>query len=56
MLKANKYYLFCFQIHNDSEIAFEADARLEEGKIIFEFKIGQAIQDTLLKSFKKLES
>lgn len=55
MLEANKYYLFSFQISNDLENIFEANARLEEGKIVFEIKIVKATQEKLLEDFKKLE-
>ena len=53
MLKANKYYLFCFQVNNQEKGMFEANARLEEGKVIFEFKMDDKTQKELMKLFEK---
>jgi len=52
-LEPNKYYLFSFQINNETNNKIEATARLEEGKIIFEFKIDEKLQEELMKQFKK---
>lgn len=54
MLKANKYYLFSFQVNNkENNGMFEANARLEEGKVIFEFKMDDKTQIELMKLFEK---
>jgi len=53
MTEPTNYYLFSFQIHNQTEDLFEVNAKLEKDKIIFEFKIDNKTQKELMKMFKK---
>ena len=51
MIEPTNYYLFSFQIHNQTEDIFEANAKLEKDKVIFEFKIDDKTQKELMKMF-----
>lgn len=51
MNNAPSYYLFSFQIHDNTNTVFEANAKLEKDKVIFEFKIDDKTQKELMKMF-----
>ncbi len=51
MVEPTNYYLFSFQIHNQTEDIFEANAKLEKDKIVFEFRIDDKTQKELMKMF-----
>ncbi len=51
MNNATNYYLFSFQINDNTNTVFEANAKLEKDKVIFEFKIDDKTQKELMKMF-----
>ncbi len=51
MNNAPNYYLFSFQINDNTNTVFEANAKLEKDKVIFEFKIDDKTQKELMKMF-----
>ncbi|GAH01428.1 unnamed protein product [marine sediment metagenome] len=53
-VEATNYYLFSFQIHNQTKDVFEINAKLEKDKVILEFKIDDKTQKGLMKEFEKL--
>ena len=48
------YYLYSFQINNQlTKQEFQVNLKLEEDKIVIEFKIDKNTRNTLLNEFKK---